>query len=281
MARGAAPCKANALREFDALTDGLQRAGVQRDRRGGYAKRRPNRMRSFPNNWVSFHRDGTVVLYPMLAPNRRLERRDEVIQRGRRRRSFRITRTVDLSHREERGQYLEGTGSLVLDRPRRVAYANLSPRTDLDALGEFAQQLDYELVTFEAFDAAGNPVYHTNVMMAIGAQLRGGVRRVDRRDRGIAMPCTRRCAPAGAKSSRSLSRQMHAFAGNVLELAPARLETSSRCRPPRGEASMPRSGATLEKHGRRAWPPTFPSSSAIGGGGVRCMLAEMHLPPRL
>ncbi len=82
---------------------------------------------------------------------------------------FRITRTVDLCHREELGQYLEGTGSLVLDRPRHVAYANISPRTDLDALGEFAQQLDYDLVTFESVDAAGRPVYHTNVMMAIGA----------------------------------------------------------------------------------------------------------------
>src|SRR5208283_4716668 len=123
-----------------------------------------------PNNWVSFHRDGTVVLYPLLAPNRRSERREEVVRQVIHDGAFRTTRTVDLSHREDQGQYLEGTGSLVLDRVRRVAYANLSPRTDLDALGEFAQQLDYELVTFEALDGSGGAVYHTNVLLAIGAR---------------------------------------------------------------------------------------------------------------
>src|SRR5271169_2261788 len=156
-----------ALREFDALAEQLARAGVQvivvQDTLHPV---KPDAI--FPNNWVSFHRDGTVVLYPMMAPNRRLERRDEVLAEiaavG-----FRITRTVDLCHREELDQYLEGTGSLVLDRPRHVAYANISPRTDLDALGEFAQLLDYDLVTFESVDAAGRPVYHTNVMLAIGA----------------------------------------------------------------------------------------------------------------
>src|SRR3984957_13834633 len=160
---------ARARAEFETLAQAIQAAGVSvciADDSVEPAK--PDAV--FPNNWVSFHGDGTVVLYPMLAPNRRAERREEVIQQVALDGAFRITRIVDLSYREERGQYLEGTGSLVLDRTHRVAYANLSPRTDLDALGEFAQQLDYELVTFEAFDSAGNPVYHTNVLMAIGAQ---------------------------------------------------------------------------------------------------------------
>ena len=127
------------------------------DRGGGHAKSRAKPDAIFPNNWVSFHSDGTVVLYPMLAPNRRAERREEVIAPG--------ARSRDLSHHPHRGlelsgraaaKFLEGTGSLVLDRVHRVAYANLSPRTDLDVLGEFAQQLDYELVTFEALDARGH-----------------------------------------------------------------------------------------------------------------------------
>src|SRR6202789_2525951 len=155
-----------ALHEFHGLAEALERAGVEVLIAPDSAQP-PKPDAIFPNNWVSFHRDGTVVLYPMMAPNRRLERRDEVLAEVAPR--FRITRTVDLCHREALGQYLEGTGSLVLDRPRRLAYANISPRTDLDALGEFAQQLDYDLVTFESVDAAGRPVYHTNVMLAIGA----------------------------------------------------------------------------------------------------------------
>ena len=126
----------------------------------------------FPNNWVSFHHDGTVTLYPMLAPNRRWERRDEVLEQVVRQGGFRILRTVDLTHRESEDKYLEGTGSVVLDRRHRIAYASSSPRTDLDVLGEFAQQLDYDLMTFDAVDARGTAIYHTNVLMAIGTTSR-------------------------------------------------------------------------------------------------------------
>jgi hypothetical protein len=263
-----------ALREFDALAEELARAGVQvvlvQDT---LRPVKPDAI--FPNNWVSFHHDGTVVLYPMMAPNRRLERRDEVLAEiaavG-----FRITRTVDLCHREELGQYLEGTGSLVLDRPRHVAYANISPRTDLDALGEFAQLLDYDLVTFESVDAAGRPVYHTNVMLAIGA--------------GFAVICAESIAE---KRSRDAVRetlgadreiveislaQMQAFAGNVLELAPpgsqliALSTTAWACL----DAHQRRS---LEQHGN-VLAAEIPVIEHFGGGGVRCMLAEVHLPPR-
>ncbi len=164
----------------------------------------------FPNNWVSFHLDGTVVLYPMLAPNRRSERREEVIRQVTGDGRYRITRTVDLSHRESEGKYLEGTGSLVLDRVRRVAYANLSPRTDLDVLGEFAQQLDYELVTFEAFDGMGRAVYHTNVLMVDRRRFRGGLRRGHPASARIATPSIPNCGHRGTKSSRYRSRRWRA-----------------------------------------------------------------------
>jgi hypothetical protein len=265
-----------ALREFDALAEQLARAGLQVIVVEDTAHPvKPDAI--FPNNWVSFHRDGTVVLYPMMAPNRRLERRDEVLAEVAAA-GFRITRTIDLYHREELGQYLEGTGSLVLDRPRHLAYANISPRTDLDALGEFAQQLDYELVTFESVDAAGRPVYHTNVMLAIGA--------------GFAVLCAESIAE---KRSRDAVRetlcatgrdiveisfaQMHAFAANVLELAPsgatliALSATAWACL----DAHQRR---TLEKHGN-VLAAEIPVIEHFGGGGVRCMLAEVHLPPRL
>src|SRR6267142_1498359 len=158
-----------ALAEFDGLAEALQRAGVEVLIAPDTAQPvKPDAI--FPNNWVSFHADGTVALYPMLAPNRRCERREDVLEQVVREGRFHVSRTVDLTHREAEGKFLEGTGSLVLDRAHRVAYASLSPRTDLDVLGEFAQLLDYELVTFEAWDADDRPVYHTNVIMAIGTR---------------------------------------------------------------------------------------------------------------
>src|SRR6202789_3750884 len=158
-----------ALAEFDAVAEALQRVGVEVLIVPDTPRpAKPDAL--FPNNWVSFHFDGTVALYPMLAPNRRCERREDVLERVVREGGFRIVRTVDLTHRETEGKFLEGTGSVVLDRAHRVAYASLSPRTDLDVLGEFAQLLGYELVTFEAADGGGLPVYHTNVVMAIGSR---------------------------------------------------------------------------------------------------------------
>jgi hypothetical protein len=265
-----------ALREFDALAEQLARAGLQVILAHDTVHPvKPDAI--FPNNWVSFHRDGTVVLYPMLASNRRLERRDEVLAEiaavG-----FRITRTVDLCHHEEQGQYLEGTGSLVLDRPRHLAYANISPRTDLDALGEFAQQLDYDLVTFESVDAAGRPVYHTNVMLAIGAGF--AVMCAESITEKRSRDAVRETLGTGGREIVEISlEQMQAFAGNVLELAPpgskviAVSTTAWRCL----DAHQRR---TLEKHGN-VLAAEIPVIEHFGGGGVRCMLAEVHLPPRL
>jgi hypothetical protein len=210
----------------------------------------------------------------MLAANRRLERREEVLQQVLAEGGFRAARTVDLSHRENEGKFLEGTGSLVLDRANRVAYASLSARTDLDVLGEFAQLLDYELVTFEAFDAAGRPIYHTNVAMAVGS--------------GFAVLCAEAVSAAHrtaviAKLQATghevvtISRgQMLQFAGNLIELSPSAgplivLSTTAW----KGLDTPQR--RTLEKHGA-ILAVEVPVIEEIGGGGVRCMLAEIHLP---
>jgi hypothetical protein len=266
-----------ALREFDALCSSLQRARVRVVLAQDTAEpRKPDAI--FPNNWVSFHRDGTVVLYPLLAPNRRSERREDVIRQVTVEGGFRVTRTVDLSYRESQGKYLEGTGSLVLDRAQRVAYANLSPRTDLDVLGEFAQQLDYELVTFEAFDGTGGPVYHTNVLMAIGARFAvvcgAAIAQIRHRDAVYS-----KLRAAGHEIVEITLGQMHAFAGNLLELAPAASNvialstTAWRSL----DAAQRR---TLEKHGS-VLAADIPVIERHGGGGVRCMMAEIHLPARV
>jgi len=268
--------QAHALREFDGVAEALRRAGVSVLIAADTAS--PHKPDSvFPNNWVSFHRDGTVTLYPMMAVNRRAERREEILEQVVREGAFRVSRTVDLTYREAEHKFLEGTGSVVLDRTHRVAYASPSPRTDLDVLGEFAQQLDYELVTFDATDATGRPVYHTNVAMAIGTR--------------FAVVCGEAIAQAAHRAA-VLSKlratghevidvslaQMLQFAGNVLELTGA------------GGAVVALSSAAwscLETGQRRVLesyasvvPVAIPTIERIGGGGVRCMLAEIHLPKR-
>jgi hypothetical protein len=265
-----------ALREFHGLAKALERAGVE-VLVAADSVEPPKPDAIFPNNWVSFHHDGTVTLYPMLAPNRRWERRDEILQQVVRDGGFRVSRTVDLTHRESEHKYLEGTGSVVLDRVHRVAYACSSPRTDLDVLGEFAQQLDYELMTFDAVDAGGAAIYHTNVLMAIGT--------------GFAVVCSEsivndahrtavlsKLGATGHAIVEITPAQMAQFAGNVLELAApkgrliALSMTALGCLGPAQRRAL-ESQATLI-------PAEIPTIERIGGGGVRCMLAEIHLPKR-
>ncbi|MGI9260566.1 MAG: arginine deiminase-related protein, partial [Woeseiaceae bacterium] len=156
--------QADAAAEFAGLRDALEAGGIEviafDDTEEPHT---PDAI--FPNNWVSFHADGTVVLYPMEASNRRTERRLDIIDALSSQHGFQVREIVDLSAHEDDGQYLEGTGSLVLDRSNRIAYACLSSRTHLDAIGDFAQRLGYRVVAFDAVDSDGAPIYHTNVLM--------------------------------------------------------------------------------------------------------------------
>jgi hypothetical protein len=273
---GVPETQALVLAEFDGLAKALERAGVQVLIAADTAlPAKPDAI--FPNNWVSFHFDGTVALYPMLAPNRRAERRDDILEQVVRGGRFRISRTVDLTHREAEGKFLEGTGSLVLDRTNRVAYASLSPRTDLDVLGEFAQLLDYDLVTFEAEGAAAQSVYHTNVVMAIGTRFAVVC------GEAIVQPVHREAVFSKLRATGHdvvdiTPRQMQEFAGNLLELAPASgrvvaLSTTA------WHSLGPAQRRILESHAAVV-PVAIPTIERIGGGGVRCMLAELHLPKR-
>jgi hypothetical protein len=268
--------QAAGLREFDAVANALQRAGVEvLIAPDSELPLKPDAM--FPNNWVSFHRDGTVALYPMLAHNRRCERREEILEFVVTQGAFRVSRTIDLTHREAEEKFLEGTGSVVLDRTNRVAYACSSPRTDLDVLGEFAQLLDYELMTFDAADSGGRAIYHTNVLMAIGS--------------GFAVICGDSIANAAHRAAvfsklrltgheivDITQEQLSQFAGNVLELASPThkliaLSTSALDSLNRTQRGILESHAALVA-------VSIPTIERIGGGGVRCMLAEIHLPKR-
>jgi hypothetical protein len=263
--------------EFDTLAAALEAAGVRVHVVDDTPEpHTPDSL--FPNNWVSMHADGTVVLYPMLAPNRRAERREDILRELSERRGFRIARIVDFTHYERQGKFLEGTGSLVLDREHRIAYACVSPRTDLDVLGDFAQQLDYDVVSFEASDANGVPIYHTNVLMCVGERFAAICSASIREDEREAVLTTLR--RTGHVIVELSFDQMNEFAGNMLELRGADgaplVAMSSRA-----HASLtPEQCATIETYGGRIVAAPIPTIETLGGGSVRCMLAEVGLPRR-
>jgi hypothetical protein len=268
--------QAAALREFDTMVRSLRESGVNvhvfEDTPDPHT---PDSI--FPNNWVSFHADGTIVLYPMLAENRRLERRSELLNElsatG-----FRVAQLIDLTQYEQQGKFLEGTGSLVLDRVGRVAYACISPRTDLDVLGDFAQRLDYEIVAFEAFDAAGAPIYHTNVLMCIGARFAVICSACIREDERAAVVETLRTT--GREIVDLSMEQLAAFAGNMLELRMPASGTVIAMSARAHDSLTAQQRRVLEARGGPIVAVPIPTIETHGGGSVRCMLAEIHLPKK-
>src|SRR6185436_4583290 len=153
-----------ALKEFDEFVNVLRQNGVEVTVVEDSPE--PNTPDSiFPNNWISFHGDGTVLLYPMYAPNRRAERKEHVLEEIDK--HFLVKKKIDLSYNERDNLFLEGTGSMVLDRDNRFVFACLSPRTDEKVLDEFCKNMNYEAIVFHSVDEAGQPIYHTNVMMCI------------------------------------------------------------------------------------------------------------------
>lgn len=225
----------------------------------------------FPNNWFSTHEDGTLVLYPMAAPNRREERKGhflEIIKKN-----FKVTRTVDLTHYEEEGLFLEGTGSMILDRENKIVYACRSPRTDMKVLDDFCTQLGYTPVTFESVDRNGQQIYHTNVMMCVGT--------------AYAIVCLESIADpqerenvvtslekSGKKIIEITFDQVNKFAGNMLELRNGEgkkfLVMSATAR----KSLTSEQNRELSKT-YRLLSPQLETIETNGGGSARCMLAEI------
>lgn len=269
--------QAAAAVEFDGLVEALRAAGVQTVVAEDTA--RPATPDSiFPNNWLSLHADGTAVLYPMMAPNRRGERRRELLERLSLEHGFRVVRVLDLSGHEQQERFLEGTGSMVLDRVNRIAYACLSPRTDLEVLAEAAQALGYEPLAFAASDANGMPIYHTNVMMCIGADFAVLCEEAIR-DTGQRAAVRRRLEDTGHEVIPISLEQMACFVGNMLELAGAGGERLLALSARALDALDASQRAALEARCRLVAAPIAAIEDG-GGGSVRCMLAEIHLPRR-
>jgi hypothetical protein len=275
---GAADVRLQARMEFDAFAAALAAEGVTVCvAEDSEEPRKPDAV--FPNNWVSFHADGTVVLYPMQAVSRRAERRMAIVEQVARDTGFPVRRTLDLTHHEKEGRFLEGTGSLVLDHVARVAYACRSPRTDETVAREWAAELGYSLELFDATDAAGAPIYHTNVVMSVGT--RTAVVALD----NVAAADRERVAGRLGSSGRDVvaitAAEMAAFAGNVLEvgswdehLGDFRILVMSRTA---RRALAPGKFARLSAGVDAVLAPPVDVIERHGGGSVRCMLAEVFL----
>jgi hypothetical protein len=231
----------------------------------------------FPNNWVSFHSTGDVLLYPMQAENRRLERREDIIRQLEE--MFTVNHLIDLSRFEQHGKFLEGTGSMVLDRGNKLAYACLSPRTDIDVLHEFCKQTGYEPIVFHAFDKNGQAIYHTNVLMCIA-------------DRYVVI-CLDSITDA-AERQRVVTpffqtgkdifdisfEQMNHFAGNMLEVFDKDGDSLLVMSASAYQSLDDRQIATLQQFSRIVYAE-IPTIERNGGGSARCMMAEVRLPVKL
>lgn len=225
----------------------------------------------FPNNWVSFHADGTVVLYPMLSANRRLERRADII--GSLGQKFEIANIIDLTPYEREGRFLEGTGSIVFDHNNRVAYAAISPRTDKELFISICEKLKYEPLTFTARDLNGVEIYHTNVLMCIGKEFAVICLEsiADDKERANVFD---RLTTNGLDIVSLTFDQMNSFAGNMLALSDDLLIMSQRAL----ESLTAAQKITLEKY-CELLPLAIPTIETVGGGSARCMIAEIFLPP--
>ncbi len=230
----------------------------------------------FPNNWVSFHADGTVVLYPMFNPSRRAERREAVIDCVKAQLGFVETRRLDLTAEENHGRFLEGTGSLVLDHANRMAYAVVSPRTDPALVREWARLMDYEPVLFDAATPDGTPVYHTNVVLWIGARVAGaGLEWVPEAQRAA----LRARLATGQRGIMALrGPQLLAFAGNMLELTDASGSAHLAMSASAAACLDENQHAMLRDAQMHSVVAAVPVIETLGGGSVRCMLAEVPGP---
>jgi hypothetical protein len=267
--------QAAALHEFQGLVERLENDGVEvlvyRD-----SVDSPSPDAIFPNNWVSFHEDGRAILYPMEPPNRRPERRKEILDWLSVEKGFRLSEVVDLSHHEAEGRFLEGTGSMVFDRPGRTVYASISPRTTPSLLREYGARFGLRVVSFHAHDADGVPIYHTNVALALGSGV--AVFCGDAvRDHSERRALVESLENGGREVVEITMEQLYAFAGNMLALENARGETLIVMSERAVSSLRPAQLQNLERHARLV-TSAIPTIEDYGGGSVRCMLAEIFLP---
>ncbi|MES2457566.1 MAG: arginine deiminase-related protein [Bacteroidota bacterium] len=228
----------------------------------------------FPNNWVSFHENSQIFLYPMFSENRRQERRTDIIKLiGKR---FKVDTVTDLSGYESQNIFLEGTGSLVLDREHKIAYACISVRTNETILSDFCAKTGYQAIIFTAMDASGFPIYHTNVMMCVGTKF-AVVCLAAIPDPTEQKALVDNLTKTGKEIIEISLDQMNHFAGNMLEIqnntGESLLVMSEQAYLSLSEKQI----NNLKLYCRVIYAPLY-TIEKNGGGSARCMLAEIHLP---
>jgi len=264
-----------ALAEFDGMVCSLRTAGVRLIVFGDTDEpRKPDAV--FPNNWLTTHANGDVFLFPLEAPGRRVERRTDLVDTLSTEHGFTVRRVNDLSGHECEGRYLEGTGSMVLDRVNRIAYAARSTRTNPDLLHAFALEAGYDACVFDTLDSAGRAIYHTNVMLAIGARFTVicAAAIADKQQRTTVME---RLNGTGRQIIEISQAQMAAFAGNVLEVKGAGGEPLIILSKTAHDVLTVEQRTTLQQCASLL-PIAVDTIEQVGGGSVRCMLAEIFLP---
>jgi len=226
----------------------------------------------FPNNWISFHEDGSVFLYPMQAENRRLERKVfNTIKEA-----FEAKQVYDLSYFEQQNQFLEGTGSMVLDRDNKLAYACISPRTNPEVLAEFCRISGYQTVSFHATDENGKAIYHTNVLMGIGDRF--AVICLDSIPDETEKSAVKEALQQSGKEIVAISfGQMNAFAGNMLQLKSKSGESLLVMSETAFSSLKETQIKALEKYSTLIHT-SLNTIETNGGGSARCMMAEVFLP---
>lgn len=262
-----------ALQEFDLFVDVLGNYGIDvtvvQDTAVPYT---PDSI--FPNNWISFHSDGTICLYPMFAENRRKERKLTVLNTIAAK--FELSSTVDFTEQEERERYLEGTGSMVLDRENKVAYACISVRTDENVLQQFCDEMGYTPIVFEALDIEGFPIYHTNVMMCVADRyvvvcLDSISNEIEKQELVAALLATNKVIIPISLD------QMNHFAGNMLQVENS-MGTKYLVMSSQAFHSLSIDQTNKLISFNEIIHSDISTIESNGGGSARCMMAEVFLP---
>jgi len=262
-----------ALKEFDEFVNVLRQNGVEVTVVEDSPE--PNTPDSiFPNNWISFHGDGTVLLYPMYAPNRRAERKEHVLEEIDK--HFLVKKKIDLSYNERDNLFLEGTGSMVLDRDNGFVFACLSARTDEKVLDEFCKNMNYEAIVFHSVDKAGQPIYHTNVMMCIAdlyvVICLDSIRDTEEKNKVIAA-----IQKTGKEIIGINYDQLNHFAGNMLQIENRKHEKLLVMSTQAFQSLSEEQVQKLSGY-NRIIHASLNTIEVNGGGSARCMMAEIHLP---
>lgn len=262
-----------AIEEFDEFVEKLREAGVNVI----VVEDTPEPAKAdavFPNNWVTFHQDGRIITYPMYAPVRRIERREDILEKLSA--QFGYSARIHLEDYEQENRFLEGTGSMILDRPHKIVYACLSPRTEKALLEEYCSIIGYEMLAFTALDDKNQEIYHTNVMMALGEAFvvicldtlqDGSERRM----------LMNKFAATGKEVIEITLDQMLHFAGNMLQVRNPAGDTFLVMSEQALKSLTPAQIVLIEKHTNILYSP-IPTIETYGGGSARCMMAEVFLP---